>query len=465
MISRLPSIDKANAFTLFDDEEDESDGICFLDIKSMKYNPDNLEAIDLEVDAVIQKTIRTIQLTRKDDPKAKKFRSHTSSLYSTPARSGRKESIAKMTLQALIDNSPWLRQLLLHLFWLVDLKFFFTDKDAEIKDLEDKIAVIYRDFAYPFQTNGKYSPKVIDRFFYCLPYFLTQALQDIFIRKFCGNPTTMGKDFRMRLCSFLVDFFTGIKPIDSLLRSRLSFFFIRAPEADVADLRKKESLFPTTVMLPTEDVNSLVDIERRARPTDYAWHAASVSPIVAKSFHRKVLPYHHDTIWFFNKPKNDEDDYLKNLPPLLPSYQDQKDVTDITKYDPKKETRSLLLRSRRPHIIEEFRKEKDEFHKHSVERRGKMNADIVELHSKLKKVRQKHPAVLDVWLKDLAKLQEDKKRNETPEFKKLSDIVKGKEGEKEKEQEEREERENSFNYVPYFKVITNPDEIKKFETK
>ncbi|OHS97355.1 hypothetical protein TRFO_36451 [Tritrichomonas foetus] len=484
----LPMSENKKDPLMFSDEESISDEICYLDINFITYDPKNLNKYDLKIDSVIETTMNTIHLTKRDDKTEKTVKKKTKTRdwrdiskprspplpkiqktgdTSSPPRtkrntSAKKESVAKQTFLVLKENIPMIKEIIVPLFWLMHLKFHFPDKKAEIDDLKQRISYIYREFLYPFQTDGKVPSKVVDKFIFCLPYFFTQAIQDIFIRLLCGNPVCMDRDFRMALCSSLVEMFSGVKPIDSLLKSRLSFYFVRAPEADVPDKVKKEHMTHSSVVIPTEDISTLIDMHKRQRPYDFAWHAASVSPVIAKAVNRKILPYTHDTTLFLTLPKNGESDWTTDLPPLMPPPVDQSEITDITKYCPHAETRSLLHRSRRPNILAEFRKEKDNYHRHAVDRCGKENYEFTELRSRMQKVRMKDPVVLDQWLKDLAKLQQEKKRNETPEFKKLSDIEKGVTGITERE--EQEENDSKFVYEPYYKVEPIADETKKHET-
>lgn len=452
------------------DEESDSD-FCYLSLKAIIFTPKTMYSYNLNIDSVLQATLQTIRLSEHDE-KGSEIPSPKSSTDSrlkfTSSHKFQKDSskkISKQVYSVLEYSMPMIKELTTPLFWIVQLKITFPEKTKDIDDLEAYVSKIYREFCYKFQTNGQIPSKVLDRFIYCLPYFFTQAIQDIFIRLLQGNPSCMDRDFRMRVCSILVELFTGIKPIDTLLKSRLSFYFARPPDADIPELgdkkHKDEEELCASVSIPTEDLSTLVDLPKRKRPSVYSWHSSSVSPFISKGLNRSVLPYSHDSILHLTLPKNGEDDWKSDLPPLL-SNNDQSEVTDISKYDPSKDSRSLLYRARRPNIISDFKQNSIEFMRLTAKRKAKEEIDVVYLRNKKEKVRRKDPLVLEEWVKDLAKLQQEKKHGETPEFKRLADIKNEKTKEqlrREKEEKEREESENTFNYEPYYDVCELSDKI------
>lgn len=442
------------------------------------YNADNLNSYELYLDPVLETTLKTMHFSKKIDRTPGNTQPHSNKSSSSMTRhpsysqfeipsellNTRKPPIAKQVCTLLKNNMWMMKELIVPLFWIAQLTFTFPDQTTDIQDLECKIAQMYREFCYPLQTNLQHSGKVVDRFFYCLPYFFTQAIQDIFIRVFRGNPFCMDRDFRMKLCSLLVELFTGVKPTDSLLKSRLSFYFTRPPEADVPDLSLAENNNCKTVLIPTEDLDTLISMPKRNRPVEYPLKVASISPLISKGLKRNTIPFTHDTNLTITIPKNGETDWTTDLPPLLNQVSDQNVIVDIAKYDPQKETRSLLHRSRRPHVLLDFQKGKGEYLQHQKERQHKLEVEQYEVELRKKRVRKKDPLILDTWIKDLAKLQNEKKHGDTPEFKKLSDILKGSEEEAEKKkQEEKEENDARFNYEPYNHVVPLPSEPNQGE--
>lgn len=452
------------------EEESDADGFCFLNLKGITYSKQSMYSYNLNIDSVFDATLKTICFAKIEEKTSKNASPKSSSKsqkeipYYYYQKLQKDKKISQQVFSILKKNIPMLKELITPLFWIVQLKITFPEKKKDIQDLEIEISKIYREFCYNFQINTDLSTKVIDQFIYCIPYFYTQAIQDIFIRLLQGNPSCMDKDFRMKVCSILVELFTGIKPVDSLLKSRLSYYFVRPPDADIPDQEKnnheEEELCPS-VSIPTEDLSTLVDLPKRQRPCVYPWHSASVSPFISKGLHRTVLPYMHDSILHLTLPKNGEDDWKSELPPLL-SNNDQSEVTNIENYDPSKDSRSLLYRARRPNVISDFKKNGEEFIKISMKRKVKEEVELKDLQSKKEKLRRKDPLVLEEWVKDLAKLQQEKKHGETPEFKRLADIKKEKTKEqlrREKEEKEREESENKFNCEPYYEVVELSDKV------
>lgn len=451
------------------DEESDADGFCYLSLKAIIYSRQSMYSYNLNIDSVLDATINSICFSKEEEKSSKisspKSPANTKLAVHYYHKAQKDKKVSQQVLSILKSRIPMLKELSTPLFWIVQLKVTFPENKKDIRELETEISKIYREFLYKFQTNKKVASKVVDQFIYCLPYFFTQAIQDMFIRLLQGNPSCMDRDFRMKVCSILVELFTGIKPVDSLLKARLSYYFIRPPDADIPESTKNkcedEELCPS-VSIPIEDLSTLVDLPKRQRPCVYSWHSSSVSPFIAKGLNRSVLPYMHDSILHLTLPKNGEDDWKSDLPPLLINKDDQSEVTDIKDYDPSKDSRSLLYRARRPNIISEFRKNGEEFMKISIKRKMKEEMDINDLTKKKEKIRRKDPLVLEEWVKDLNKLQQDKKHGETPEFKRLADIKKEKtplQLKREKEEKEREESENKFDYEPYYEVCELSDKI------
>jgi hypothetical protein len=97
----------------------------------------------------------------------------------------------------------------------------------------------------------------LDKFVLCVPYFITQATWNIFIRLVASNQTMISAPFSMRLCSLLVSLFSGVQPIDTMLTSPLSFFFRFPTQADESDqIVKTEDDTFENVKLLIEDINA-----------------------------------------------------------------------------------------------------------------------------------------------------------------------------------------------------------------
>lgn len=450
------------------EEESDDEEFCYFSLKGIVFSKESMYSYNLNIDSVLDATLKTICFA-KEEEKDSKSSSPKSAIKSPLAvhyyhKAQKEKKISQQVYSILKNNISMLKELITPLFWIVQLKVTFPEQKKDIQYLEIKVSRIYREFCYKFQTNETIKSKVVDQFIYCLPYFFTQAIQDIFIRLLHGNPSCMDRDFRMKVCSILVELFTGIKPVDSLLKARLSFYFIRPPDADIPESNKnnqEEELCPS-VSIPIEDLSTLVDLPKRQRPIAYPWHSSSVSPFIAKGLNRPVIPYMQDSVLHLTLPKNGEDDWKSELPPLLSNSNDQSEVKSIENYDPSKDSRSLLYRARRPNIISEFKKNGEEFMKISMKRKLKEEDELKDLQNKKEKVRRKDPLVLEEWVKELARLQEEKKHGETPEFKRLADIKNEKTPQqlkREKEEKEKEESENRFDYEPYYEVCELSDKI------
>jgi hypothetical protein len=168
------------------------------------------------------------------------------------------------------------------LFWVVHLSLHSREQERHIRDLTHVAGHLWHHFVYPLCT-GATSQRELDKFVLCLSYFITQAIQDIFIRLLEGNPATMDREFRMRLCARLVFFFTGIRCADTLLKSSLAFFFHSPPQADVPDRVKREDSDAVAVKLPTEDPRTLIEIEKRQRRIQTVWE-----PPTSRRHHRQA---------------------------------------------------------------------------------------------------------------------------------------------------------------------------------
>jgi hypothetical protein len=368
---------------------------------------------ELPISSVIDTTLDTIQFSRRHSRKDSPPRTPTGKGHSkSPGQSPRK---LPKTLVLLKKHRSFLDTLSKPLFWFCHLTFFFPELERDIASLTREIGVEWHQFLYPLHTCPGYEQAEIDRFVLCLPYFYTQAIQDLFIRLLEAHPTIMERSFRMQLCRVLVKSFTGIDPVDTLLKSRLGFYFRFPPQSDFPDRRPTVDESEKAVTIPVEDVSTLIEMPHRQRAVPYQWNMAHVSPFMAPAYSRPILPLTQNMSLILELPRNGETDWTTDLPPLiLPSQHKIIPITTET-YDPRKETRSLMHRSRKPLILTDHAGAKRAFAHHEKERHKKRNQLTAVADKGIDHGIHCRPKVLSNFVTKLRQMQIEKKQGETPE--------------------------------------------------
>lgn len=371
------------------DEEETEDEIPYIDPETIIYKPGEQNKLDLQLDKVLEQTFEAVQL--------------------------KKGNIRRKTYDLLQKSTPFIKDVLSQLFWIVQLNIYHPEDDDVIRMLTKDMSNMWLKFCFPLQTGNEVESKVIDRFFFCFPYFMTQALQDIFIRITFGHPSVMERSFRMKVCSLVVQIFSGVQPIDTLLKTRLGSFFHKPPQADIPEVPKQRKE-PEDVLLPIEDIDTLIDMHRRKRPCDTTWRIGHISPLFAESTKRETIPFTHDACLHVQLPQGGEDDWTINLPPLLPKIPKRQVIGSVQDYHPNNETRSLLNRARRPALMPDHKSVVNEFKHNEKERVDRLSKNEVEMQESLQKVRAVKEPVLSQFVTDLRVLQLEKKFGEDPEW-------------------------------------------------
>ncbi|OHS92883.1 hypothetical protein TRFO_12261 [Tritrichomonas foetus] len=318
----------------------------------------------------------------------------------------------------------------------------YCKKKAE--ELQVEVGTAWGRFLFPFETNNSLSSSLRDAFVNCIPYFYTQTIQHLFILLLDGSPPTAFRPFRMKICATLVKIFTQIEPLESLLLINLGFYFKTSPQVDLSsssEPEKQKFEEPSTTFLPEENLDTLIEMPHRKRPINKSWNISGISNLVSESTHRKSVPYEHNSKIVIQYPKDGEKDWTNELPPLLPEQKSPAALYKKDSYDPNKETRSLLYRSRRPEIIFDYNKMKKEFAQKTIQRQKEINDKKYEFAAIEKKIRKKPLIVLKKFTDDLRTLQLERKWNETPELYKKKEVERMEEERKRKLEKERLEEE------------------------
>jgi hypothetical protein len=217
----------------------------------------------------------------------------------------------------------------------------------------------------------------------------------------------------MRLCGLLVRLFSGVDPVDSLLKQRLSSYFRFPPQADLPDSSASVESAGALVTLPAEDTATLVEVLRRQRPVDHVLKTANVSPIYAALRGAATIPHTREANLIIQNPKNGEDDWTVNLPPLLPALTCTRDLAN---YNPGGETRSLMQRARRPLIVVDHAKARAAFELGMADRAEKRRSTAKAKKAAMQRARRCTPEVLEAFVSKIEKMQKDNKRGEMLDF-------------------------------------------------
>lgn len=398
--------------------EPEYEPVVEISPRDIIWDPHNPDFYDLQIPGVIETTMNEIYFFRRADHQSSPVKDQSDD-PATQILHRRLRNERCKAFRMLQSSLPFVEQLLKPVFWLIHLSLFFPECTHEIKKLNGIVSRMWHDFLFPLRTNNSKDNKdqqAIDKMIQAMTYFMTQALQDIFQRILCGHPESMAREFRMKLCAMIVHLFSGVKPIDSLLKSRLAFFFQFPPRADIPDRPEVvDDDYYEKVTLPMEDLDTLIQIPRRLRPIGNHWRVAALAPLLATCMKRETLPLTRDATLIIQMPQNGEADWTTDLPPLLPHIQQQKEVT-VENYNPMGENRSLMHRSVRPNIVPDYKKDKTTFMKKERERKAKKVAGREARVAAIAHARACASPVLTKFVTDLRKLQVEKKRGETPEF-------------------------------------------------
>jgi hypothetical protein len=379
--------------------------------EQLQFDSKNLSRYNLHIKDVIETTLRTMKFTKKkEDGPGVPLGDRGSRSTSAPG-----QRAVPRVLQLLFEHVDFLEAVIPPLFWLVHLTHIRSGSVEELKSLQVSVARKWHKLVYPLRTGG-FDQREVDKFLLCIPYFFTQAIQDAYIRLVGGHESVMKSTFRMKICGTIVKLFSGLQPIDSLLRSRLSFYFHFPPQADLPDVGvKKTEEDIERVTLPMEDPSTLIEMCRRERAVDISLEVTGVSVVYGSLRRRATIPYTRKATMIVQQPKNGVSDWTTDLPPLLPPMTPSREIT-VSSYRPSDETRSLMQRSRRPLIFKDHGEERRQYKANERERQEKRCSALAAKKKSMREARECGPGILSKFVERLRGLQLENKRTETPDI-------------------------------------------------
>jgi hypothetical protein len=232
------------------------------------------------------------------------------------------------------------------------------------------------------------SRRHVDSFLDLIPFFLTYTVLSIYT----ALPTPLGicPPSRAEVSSRIAFLFTSFHYLESHLDSEMARYF--GPDEVLLPFRNAHA--PTTVLLPLENIDDLVDLERRPRDASVQFKCESRSPLSQKRKPRRPgagvgLLY----------PRDGERTFREGLKPFSAK---PKAIDD---FSPDLDTRSLLMRARSNRVTYGLRRAKM---KGAVERIGLMHRfqqdrEMIEL--KRRAVTEAGPESQQKFIEQLARNQ------------------------------------------------------------
>ena len=306
------------------------------------------------------------------------------------------------------------------LFWYIHFTMHMPKWQEKTQEYKKIIGKEWTTFLFTLYNDTNVKKSIIHGFIECFPYFCTQLLQDMFLMMSEGNPIPARKEFRMKLCEQLVQLFTNIKYIDALTLLKLPKYFKSPPTAnippEVLNPPKDPNEIPS-IMLPQEDLSTLTPPEKGIPQTLVHFHPTALSPLVQVGTRHDIMPYTKKVKIDLFTPTNGQADLDANFPTLLPDPNTEKSLTaTVETYQPMNETRSLLHRAQRPHIVEEYYAKKAKFLQNNSERSQKYEHIQDDLTTHLWQIEICEPETLQEFDQNLRKLLDERKFDETPDF-------------------------------------------------
>jgi hypothetical protein len=115
-------------------------------------------------------------------------------------------------------------------------------------------------------------------------------------------------------------------------------------------------------------------------------------------------------------PKNGEDGWTTALPPLLPPVPTRRDALKFETYDPVRETRSLMHRSRKPLVVPDHRQARRQFEENERERDVRRKRAFSERNRLMQHARECRQPVLTDLVRRLRKMRRARNRDGILEF-------------------------------------------------
>ena len=318
------------------------------------------------------------------------------------------------------ETQEYITAIMKPLFWYVHLTQHVQNEEKTAEEYKKLIGRAWSLFLFNLYNECVIDKEIIIGFIDCFPYLATQILQDMFIKMSEGNPITAKKQFRMKLCSILVELFTNIDCIDAYEMDLLKLYFKNPPVANIPPelLNPKEpNKEDLSIMLPEEDLSTLTPPEKRIPQKLIHFHPTSLTPVLQSGIKRDIMPYTKKVKIDLYYPKNGVKDLEYNFPELLPDPKTEQSLTaTVDTYKPMEETRSLIHRAQRRHIIDDYDKKKLKFFQKQNERAQKFQHLQDDLTIRLWQIEICKPETLTEFDNNIKKLIDEKKHEETPDF-------------------------------------------------
>ena len=334
-----------------------------------------------------------------------------------------RDKCGQQAVKILESNSAFAKKIIPPCVFLVHYTLFLPDQVAECKKYKLETGKIWENFLFIFNCDQKVPLNVRNSFLDIFPYFIAQAIQIVY-RIISHNPDAERHDNLLSICSIVLTLFCTPSRFPSIISDKIYTYLNESMRSEPAKPQSAEVVDDVIkkVRLPIEDVNSLPETEHRIRPKSYKFNMSSISPLLSASTNRTLVPFENATNIVVQYPKNGEEDWTVNLPPLLPpiessttNAQTGRDLNDRS-YDPSREPRSLLHRSRRPDIcrkVEELKETLSVNEETNIQKLNKIKKDMDNLKTRLN---SSDHHIKNKFIHDLRALQINRKRNETPEI-------------------------------------------------
>lgn len=188
-------------------------------------------------------------------------------------------------------------------------------KSTEFKFLTESVGELYVQFCIELSN-----PDLLNQFKDCFFALCTQAIQSLFINISKGEPETISKEFRMKICSYFITIFTALTPLDTQQMKTLGLYFKSPPMFD-GEIHEDIYHFndKTTLKLPTENLHTLVNgLDKRTRPKPRKFRLSGLSPEYTAGSKLTKIPAEKEALCIFNIHKVEKVNGLQNCLLCIP---------------------------------------------------------------------------------------------------------------------------------------------------
>lgn len=360
-------------------KQDEPEGVD--DLSELQYSPWDIKNVNLHLDEVLPHTVSTIRVA----PPVQEF-------YQ--------------------EKAEFVQDFIPSVFWLVQTQLCHPELRRELKSLKYECGKKWAKFLFPLEVSRIIDKKMRDEFIQSFPFYAAQAIQHMCILVTRSNMKTVDKDFRIKICRVIVPLFTGITPLDSQLDEIMCEYFQKLPPVEFREEAQEAPAEKIEILLPIEDTKTLTEMQRRKRPRNTEWNMSGISPLIAYATGYRSVPFEHDAHIVVQYPAGNEEDWTTKLPPLLPPPEPQRGE----KYNPTAESRSLLHRSRRPHLCDSIQDKHQALENLQHENKIRQDQHVKEVQTKMQQVLDADPTTKQKFMEQLRALQLDRKHFETPDI-------------------------------------------------